>query len=81
MLAQTMKGDETMIDGQKLRALMIQRRMTQGGLAKAAGLSRQTIDDALKGKASIRPNLRTLGGLCRALDVDAAAILKDGETA
>ena len=67
-----------MIDSEKLRGVMLEKCFTQGGLAKEAGISRETVDNILKGKARKRPNIQTVGRLCRALGVNAAEILKEG---
>jgi len=65
-----------MIDADKLRAAMMKKCFTQGGLAEEAGLSRQTIDDALKGRGCQKPNIKTIGRLCAALDVKPEDICK-----
>ena len=70
------KTKKAMIDADKLRAAMMKKCFTQGGLAKEAGLSRQTIDDALKGRGYKNPNIKTIGRLCAALDVKPEDICK-----
>lgn len=64
------------VNGTKLELLTAQRGMTFLGLAKKAGLSRQTIS-ATKMRGTCKPE--TLVKLADALDIDPAEIIEKGE--
>lgn len=61
--------------GRRLRALRRKRGIAQERLAQMAGLDRNYVTEAERGKAN--PTLETIGGLAEALGVDDVALISD----
>lgn len=61
--------------GQRLRILRSERGMTQERLTELAGLDRNYVTEAERGK--MNPTLRTMGRLADALGVNVVALLRD----
>lgn len=61
--------------GRRLRELRRKRGIAQELLAQMAGLDRNYVTEAERGKAN--PSLETIGSLAEALDVDDVALISD----
>lgn len=61
--------------GLRLKALRLQRGLSQEALTELAGLDKNYITEAERGKAN--PTLETIGTLAEALGVDDAALVSD----
>ena len=60
--------------GERLRRLRTQRGLTQEKLTELAGLDKNYVTEAERGKAN--PTLRTIGRLADVLGVDIAALVQ-----
>lgn len=60
------KGDAQMPKNLKLKAARAEKDMTQGALAEAAGVSRQTINAIEKGEYN--PTINLCRSICKILD-------------
>lgn len=65
-----------MLDQAKLRAIRIERKMSQEALARAAGVSLMTIH-RLENSPKVNPSLETLTSIAKALQVNRKDLLTD----
>lgn len=64
--------------GRRLKMLRLQRGLTQEKLSEVAGLDRNYVSEAERGR--MNPTLLTIGRLADALGVDDAALVADTAT-
>jgi transcriptional regulator with XRE-family HTH domain len=70
-----MKGGDPVFNGQQVRALRLQKRLSQVALAQATGVTAPYISFLESGQRGTRPSYPFVLRLARALDVDPGAFL------